>query len=141
MRGGAYGCGFRASERGALFYYSYRDPSPVASLSIYENAPAFIREFAARGEPVDNYIISGVAGTEPLMSPGRRGAAADRDFLAGITPDDRRRIRREMLDFNARRMEEFARLFDKLKGGFSQCIVGAASALDGLDDAWTKYSL
>ena len=32
VKGGAYGCGFRAGRAGGISFHSYRDPSPANSL-------------------------------------------------------------------------------------------------------------
>ena len=141
VRRGAYGCGFRAGERGSVFYYSYRDPSPLASLGVYADTPEFIRRFVESGEPLDNYIISSIAATEPLMSPARLGLAADRDLLSGVTFEDRRRIRREMLGFTPERMSACADMFDKLRGDLSVCVVGNGAALADTGDDWIRYTL
>ena len=57
VKGGAYGCGFRAGETGSLSFYSYRDPNPVNSMNVYKNTSQFIREFCNSDESVEKYII------------------------------------------------------------------------------------
>ena len=94
IQGGAYGCGFRAGELGNVMFYSYRDPDPMRSLSVYDNTANFVRQLS---EPLDKYIISTIASAEPLRTPAQQGAMADSDYFCGITREDRRCVRNQML--------------------------------------------
>ena len=141
VHGGAYGCGFRAGELGGLMSNSYRDPSPIRSLGIFDNTPNFIREFVASDEDTDRFIISTIAGTEPLISPSERGAAADANFLRGITYEDRLNMRREMLSLKKDDLLAFCELFEKMAKGNAVCIFGSPAALDSLGSDWKVYQL
>ena len=96
VQGGAYGCGLRLG-RNAAAAYSYRDPTPARSLTMYRGAADFLREFVASGERIDKFVISTIAETEPLMSPRDEGAVADGRWFAGRTEDDLRRQRAQIL--------------------------------------------
>ena len=96
VQGGAYGCGLRIG-RSAAAAYSYRDPTPARSLTMYRGAADFLREFVKSGERIDKFVISTVAETEPLMSPRDEGARADGNWFAGRTEADLRRERAEIL--------------------------------------------
>jgi len=96
VQGGAYGCGLRLGPNAAAAY-SYRDPTPARSLTMYRGAADFLREFVASGERIDKFVISTIAETEPLMSPRDEGAVADGRWFAGRTEDDLRQQRAQIL--------------------------------------------
>lgn len=138
VQGGAYGCGFRAGELGNVMFYSYRDPDPRRSLSVYDNTADFVRQLS---EPLDKYIISTIASTEPLRTPAQQGVMADSDYFCGITCEDRRRVRNQMLDLKQGDLLRYCRLFEAMVQSNAQCVVGNSDALSECGDGWIKYSL
>ncbi len=97
VKGGAYGTGISVAGNGTMFCYSFRDPNPANSLAAYGGAADFLEEFARSGESLDKYIISTVAAGDPLKTPREEGAAAEALYLSGLTYDERRKTREEML--------------------------------------------
>lgn len=136
VKGGAYGCGFRSSDTETMTFYSYRDPNPLNSIEVYKNTSAFIREFCNSDETVENYIISTIASTEPLLTPSEEGALADASILSDITYDDSLRLRREMLATKKSDLLALAEMFEKMADDNSVCVFGSAGALGDLDESW-----
>ncbi len=141
VKGGAYGCGFRAAPSGSTVFYSYRDPSPAHSLTVFDGTAQFIRAFLESGEDLEKYIISGISGTEPLLSPAQKGAAADSNTFVGIGYGDFKRIREEMLHTDKETLLALCPLFESMASGSGACIVGGESALQALGEEWTQYAL
>lgn len=141
VRGGAYGCGFRARESGEMFFYSYRDPSPLRSLQIYRETAQFIRGFVQSDEAIDKYIISTISSMEPLMTPSERGALADTNFLCGVSFEDKLKIRQQMLSLKKEDLLSLCELFDKMAEGNGICVVGSEAAMQDAGEGWTKFSL
>ncbi|MBR6050846.1 MAG: insulinase family protein [Clostridia bacterium] len=141
VKGGAYGCGFRASETGTVTFHSYRDPNPLNSLETYKNTASFIREFCKSDENIENYIISTISSTEPLRTPSDEGAVADSNMLSGVSYDDRLRIRREMLATTKKEIAALADLFEKMADENSVCVFGNAGALSSLDGTWNVMQM
>ncbi len=141
VKGGAYGCGFRTRESGDMFFYSYRDPSPLRSLGIYRDTAQFIRGFVQNEESTDKYIISTIASFEPLMTPSERGSAADSYYLCGIDFEDKLKIRRQMLSLKKEDLLSLCGLFDKMADGNGICIVGSEASMQEAGEDWTVFSL
>lgn len=141
VKGGAYGCGFRASETGTITFHSYRDPNPINSFEVYKNTAAFIREFCESDENVDNYIISTISSTEPLVTPSQRGGIADSDMLSGVSYDDKLKMRREMLATTKKDLLDLCGLFEKMAEDNSVCVFGNAGALSSLDKTWNVMQM
>ena len=129
VKGGAYGCGFRAGETGGAAFYSYRDPAPLASLNTFAATADFLRAFTESEEDLEKYIIGEIAADEPLFGPSALGATADSNLLSGITLEEKRRIRREMLALKKADIAALIPLFEKLAAAASVCVVGNEEAM------------
>ena len=133
VQGGAYGVGLRVDDRGVLCHYTYRDPSPARSLGVFSEEADFIKAFTESGEDVTKFIISAVGNTEPLRSPGDDGAAADMDYLDGMTFEKRAKLRREMLATDKDKLLALMPLLNDCAENGCICVVGAAvDEIDGL---------
>ncbi len=140
VQGGAYGCGFQAGETGNALFYSYRDPSPQRSLQVYGGTAEFVRQFCASDEMLDKYIISTVSAMEPLRTPRESGAAADADYLCGISLEFRRQVRQQMLKLTKQDLLRYCELFDTMARENALCVVGG-NAPTQADGNWTVYKL
>lgn len=129
VHGGAYGCGFRVKETGAISFHSYRDPNPQNSLQVYKNTVNFIRDFCAGDESLEKFIISSIARTEPLISPDTEGLLADTYYFTGITHEDKKRIRSEMLKLTKNDLLDLCSLFEKMLDNNATCVVGNEAAI------------
>jgi len=136
VKGGAYGASLSANRTGGLLCYSYRDPDPAHSLEVYSHNSDFIRQFsAAAGNPelsggLDGFIISTIAQSDPLLTPGSKGKIADDFYFSGYTDEERTRVRREMLETKPEDLTTWCDAVDALSSKGSICIVGPESALN-----------
>ncbi len=130
VRGGAYGTGLSVAGNGTMICYSYRDPSPSSSLAAYAGAADFIEEFAKSGEVLDKYIISAVSSGDPLQTPRAEGLTADALYLSGLSDDQRRKTRGEMLRANAESFTRFARALRHMATDGRVCVVGGSAVDD-----------
>ncbi len=130
VRGGAYGCSLICDLNGPLTAYSYRDPTPAATLKAYEDMENALRQFCARDEDITPYILSSIAEAEPLKSPADQGADADSLWLTGFEKADTLRVRREMLACTGEELLRFADLLHAFASEGCRCIA-APDALMG----------
>ncbi len=135
VKGGAYGTSMNANRTGSYFCYSYRDPSPAASLDIFRKSADFLDAFAgAEGIDISGFIISTIAGTEPLVSPASKGRSADDFWFSGLTDEDRIRIRREILGATPADLLQWKRALTALADSGSVCVIGPKSTLETCGD-------
>ena len=132
VQGGAYGAGMQAG-RGSMFCYSYRDPSPARTLDTCRTMGDFITQFRDSGEKLDKFIISTIAGTEPLASPRQLGAMADNRWFSGLTYEDAVQERREMLEADWDSLLAWTGMLDRLKDLGAVCVVGHGEALNACE--------
>ncbi len=141
VQGGAYGCGFGASNSGTMKFTSFRDPTPLRSLGIYKDTSEFIKKYVASEETIDKYIISTVASSEPLRSASGKASEADAMYFCEYSYADKCAARREMIELKKTDLLELCTLFDSAAKQGSECIVAHEGVISELDDSWTKYSI
>lgn len=140
VRGGAYGTGFAARREGAVFCYSYRDPSPARSLGIYDSIGDFLRKSYHGGEEFDKFIISAAASMDSLKTPREEGRVADEMWLSGITQEQSTLTRKQMLEVDKESLIRWQKAFEAMAEKGAVCVVGNEEALNGCDGL-TVYEL
>ncbi|HOA00581.1 insulinase family protein [Ruminococcus sp.] len=130
VKGGAYGTGAFMTVSGEQSFFSYRDPSPAATLDICAKAADFTEQYCAGSPDITQYIISSVAKDEPLMSDGNKSRKADGLWFRGITDEERAAEKKRMLKVTAEQLREAAQ---KLRDTGNICVMGTESAMEGLD--------
>ncbi len=130
VQGGAYGCGFRGARMGGVSFHSFRDPTPARSLGIYDRSSAFVKEYCDGDEDLTKFIISTIGESEPLRSPADQGQTADALWFAGVTRDDLKTIRAQMLATTRQTLLDWRPLLDKVAQEGAVCVVGHQDALN-----------
>ncbi len=136
VQGGAYGSGLRIWTNGGIVTYSYRDPSPKRSIDVNLGAGDCLREYCENKGEIDKFIISTVAGTEPLIPPQTRGYIADTDYFCGYSFEDLKTQRKQMLETDYDKLLHVADIIDKFANEGNICITGPGEKLsefEGLD--------
>lgn len=131
VKGGAYGTGCGTNNMGETAFYSYRDPSPADTFGTFAGAADFIRACCGEDPDISSYIISTIAGQEPLMSDGAYGATADGLYFRGITHEERCAVRRRMLALDC---GDLVKAADSLENIGSRCVFGSKEAVSSCGD-------
>ena len=124
IKGGAYGAGFITRKSGELGFYSYRDPSPEATLSAFGGAADYLRELADSGADLTRFIIGAFGEYDIITTPRTASAIATRDILVGWSDLDERRLREGMLSFGRNDLLRVADLIDRLMVAPSVSVAG-----------------
>ena len=130
VQGGAYGTGLRTGIKGSVFSYSFRDPTPAKSLEINKGLGEFLRGIAGSGEPLDKFIISTIAGTEPLRGVRAEAMLADSDWFSGFSREDIKRQRMEILGTTPADLEKCADILDRFAEEAAVCLVANKALLE-----------
>jgi Zn-dependent M16 (insulinase) family peptidase len=109
VQGGAYGGMSQYDPVSGLFaLLSYRDPHIVRTLKVYDEAIDFICQSKIAEEELEKAVIGTIGTLDKPMDPSSRGyVAMIRDFI-GLTDKNRRKLRDEILDTTADRLQEIA---------------------------------
>ena len=97
VKGGAYGCGFKATGERQAAFYTYRDPAIDPSLGRIARAGEWLSAFQPDPEAFEGFIVSCVSGIDAPVKPYALTKRRNTAYLAKLAPDYRSRSRAEML--------------------------------------------
>lgn len=129
VMGGAYGTGFITRKSGNILFYSYRDPSPEASLEKYRKSAEFLREMAKENKPLTKFIIGAIGEYDILTTPRSQGEQAIWDYLNGWSSADDAALRAGMIKTDNGTLMLLADLIDRVCVGASVSVVAGKEQL------------
>ena len=97
VKGGAYGCGFRAAGERRTAFYTYRDPAIDPSIERVERAGAWLGRFEPDEAAFEGFIVSCVSGMDAPVKPYALTKRRNTTYLAGLDPHAREERRTQML--------------------------------------------
>lgn len=97
VKGGAYGCGFRATGERQTAFYTYRDPAIDPSIERVERAGAWLGSFEPDEAAFEGFIVSCVSGMDAPVKPYALTKRRNTTYLAGLDPHAREERRAQML--------------------------------------------
>ena len=97
VKGGAYGCGFRAAGERQTAFYTYRDPAIDPSIERVERAGAWLGSFEPDEAAFEGFIVSCVSGMDAPVKPYALTKRRNTTYLAGLDPNAREKRRAQML--------------------------------------------
>ncbi len=97
VKGGAYGCGFRAVGERQTAFYTYRDPTVDPSIERMERAGAWLGSFEPDEAAFEGFIVSCVSGMDAPVKPYALTKRRNTTYLAGLDPHAREERRAQML--------------------------------------------
>lgn len=97
VKGGAYGCGFRAAGERQAAFYTYRDPAIAPSIERVERAGAWLGSFEPDEAAFEGFIVSCVSGMDAPVKPYALTKRRNTTYLAGLDPHAREERRAQML--------------------------------------------
>ena len=97
VKGGAYGCGFRAAGERQTAFYTYRDPAIDPSIERVKRAGAWLGSFEPDEAAFEGFIVSCVSGMDAPMKPYALTKRRNTTYLAGLDPHAREERRAQML--------------------------------------------
>ena len=97
VKGGAYGCGFRAAGERQAAFYTYRDPAIDPSIERVARAGAWLGSFDPDEAAFEGFIVSCVSGMDAPVKPYTLTKRRNTTYLAGLDPHAREERRAQML--------------------------------------------
>lgn len=97
VKGGAYGCGFRAAGERQTAFYTYRDPAIDPSIERVARAGEWLGSFEPDEAAFEGFIVSCVSGMDAPVKPYALTKRRNTTYLAGLDPDAREKRRAQML--------------------------------------------
>lgn len=85
VQGGAYG-GFAKFERnGNMVFGSYRDPNLKETLTVYDEMPVYLREFAVDQREMTKYVIGTMSQLDAPLTSSQKGERATNQYIRKIS--------------------------------------------------------
>jgi Zn-dependent M16 (insulinase) family peptidase len=97
VKGGAYGCGFRAAGERQAAFYTYRDPAVDPSIERVARAGEWLGSFEPDEAAFEGFIVSCVSGMDAPVKPYALTKRRNTTYLAGLDPHAREERRAQML--------------------------------------------
>lgn len=129
VQGGAYGALLMIRDDGVLNLLSYRDPNLKETLAAYRGVGEYLRTTGFTKGDVENNVISAVADLDRPLPPIASGEIAVKQYIAGVTQEDKQRERDELLAAGAADFRAAGDLFDAVVDKNCICVFGNADKL------------
>ena len=97
VKGGAYGCGFRAAGERQAAFYTYRDPAIDPSIERVARAGDWLGGFEPDEAAFEGFIVSCVSSMDAPVKPYALTKRRNTTYLAGLDPHAREERRAQML--------------------------------------------
>ena len=123
-KGGAYGCMSGLSRDGNGYFVSYRDPKLAETYEVYTGVPEFLRQYHAEQKEMEKYIIGTISNMDIPLNPSAKGNRALNLYLAGVTWEDLKQERTEILHTTEADIRRLAGPVEAILAGGYKCVVG-----------------
>ncbi len=132
VQGGAYGA-FCTYDRftGAMSFASYRDPNLGRTLEAFSATADFLRSAAVNPTELEKGVIGAVGDLDAHMLPDAKGFASLIRTLAGDTPDNRQRLRDELLSASPKHAKALADAMEAALPNARIAVLGARQGITG----------
>lgn len=98
VKGGAYGCMTRITRSGDFALVSYRDPHLKNTLDVYRGVADYMENLELNDRDMLKYILGTMGEEDMPMQPSQEGSSALSSWLSGITDEDIKATRHEILN-------------------------------------------
>ena len=130
VKGGAYGCGFRAPGARQAAFYTYRDPAVDPSLGRIARAGEWLAGFEPDEAAFEGFIVSCVSGIDAPVKPYALTKRRNTAYLAKLEPDYRERRRAEMLAATPAKLRALASSVTRIAEKAPTCVFGGRDVIE-----------
>ena len=141
VKGGAYGCGFRAAADRQLAFYTYRDPAIDPSIDRIAGAGAWLGELDTDRDTFEGYIVSTVSGNDAPVKPYALTKRLNGAYFSKRTPGYREQLRSEMLATTPERLRELGSDVAQVAEKAPRCVFGGREIIEASKAGWNVVDL
>lgn len=123
--GGAYGAFTQFAFNGNALLCSYRDPNLAETIDAYKEAAEYLRHFTVSDREMTKYVIGTMAPAETQYTPFMKGERAMMYRLCGITLEDRKRVRRQIIQCTQDDIRRMADIMEAVMEEPYLCVMGS----------------
>uniref|UniRef100_A0A3Q1EMH6 Presequence protease, mitochondrial n=1 Tax=Acanthochromis polyacanthus TaxID=80966 RepID=A0A3Q1EMH6_9TELE len=133
-KGGAYGGGARMGGVGLFYFYSYRDPHSVQTLSAFHKGVDWAKSGCFTQQDIDEAKLSIFSTVDSPVAPADKGMLS---FLSGITDEMKQSHRQRLFAVSHKQLVEVAeRYFTVGQKMFGVTILGPENETIKKDPSW-----
>lgn len=141
VKGGAYGCGFRAAADRQLAFYTYRDPAIDPSIDRIAGAGAWLGELDTDRDTFEGYIVSTVSSNDAPVKPHALTKRLNGAYFSKRTPGYREQLRSEMLATTPERLRELGSDVAQVAEKAPRCVFGGREIIEASKAGWNVVDL
>lgn len=141
VKGGAYGCGFRAAADRQLAFYTYRDPAIDPSIDRIAGAGAWLGELDTDRDTFEGYIVSTVSSNDAPVKPYALTKRLNGEYFSKRTPGYREQLRSEMLATAPERLRELGSDVAQVAEKAPRCVFGGREIIEASKAGWNVVDL
>ena len=129
VKGGAYGCGFRAAGERQTAFYTYRDPAVDPSIERVERAGEWLGSFEPDEAAFEGFIVSCVSGMDAPVKPYALTKRRNTTYLAGLDPHAREERRAQMLAATPAELRSLGADVTRIAAESPTCVFGGRDVI------------
>lgn len=141
VKGGAYGCGFRAAGERQTAFYTYRDPAVDPSIERIERAGAWLGSFEPDEAAFEGFIVSCVSGMDAPVKPYALTKRRNTTYLAGLDPHAREERRAQMLAATPGELRSLGADVTRIAAESPTCVFGGRDVIAKSNAGFTVIDL
>ena len=141
VKGGAYGCGFKANRMGNFQFYSYRDPKLDESIGRYKKTGDWLSNAHITDAELLGYKISCVATIDRPVKPKEIAHRTDADIISNLPKDYRRIQRTEAIEATVDDLHRHGRVLSANAHQDIRCVFGSKEIIDQSKLDWDIINL
>lgn len=141
VKGGAYGCGFRAAGERQTAFYTYRDPAIDPSIERVERAGAWLGSFEPDEAAFEGFIVSCVSGMDAPVKPYALTKRRNTTYLAGLDPHAREERRTQMLATTPAELRSLGADVTRIAAESPTCVFGGRDVIAKSNAGFTVVDL
>lgn len=141
VKGGAYGCGFRAAGERQTAFYTYRDPAIDPSIERVERAGAWLGSFEPDEAAFEGFIVSCVSGMDAPVKPYALTKRRNTTYLAGLDPHAREERRAQMLAATPGELRSLGTDVTRIAADSPTCVFGGRDVIAKSNAGFTVIDL
>lgn len=141
VKGGAYGCGFRAAGERQTAFYTYRDPAIDPSIERVERAGAWLGSFEPDEAAFEGFIVSCVSGMDAPVKPYALTKRRNTTYLAGLDPHAREERRAQMLAATPGELRSLGTDVTRIAAESPTCVFGGREVIAKSNAGFTVVDL
>ena len=141
VKGGAYGCGFRAAGERQTAFYTYRDPAIDPSIERVARAGEWLGSFEPDEAAFEGFIVSCVSGMDAPVKPYALTKRRNTTYLAGLDPHAREERRAQMLAATPGELRSLGADVTRIAAESPTCVFGGRDVIAKSNAGFTVIDL